>query len=255
MKQLWRSGGTALGVWTTLADPVAVGLAARAGYDYTCIDLQHGMVTASTLPVVLRFLAGSGTTPIVRVPSCDAAAVGRALDVGAQGVVVPMVEDAEQAAAAVAALRYPPMPGEPARPGRRSWGPVFADLDPVPGPTDADAEAVCVVMVETPGAFDDVAAIAAVPGVDAVYVGPYDLALSTGHGQVTYRDDPEVEAMIQHVVDTALKAGKVAAVHCTDLAMVHEWRRRGARMLTTGLDTTIVREAFAAHRRAAAGEG
>lgn len=244
MKQLWQAGGVAHGVWTTLADPVAVALAARAGFDYTCIDLQHGLATLRELPTMLRYLAGTGTTPVVRVPACDTAAITRVLDLGATGVVVPMVDTPEQAAAAVEALRYPASPGSHAVGGRRSWGPVFADLDGAPAPDAANDAAICIVMVETPQGFAHVDEIAAVPGVDVLYVGPYDLALSSGHGQVTYRDDPEVEAMIQHVVDTALAHGLVPAVHCTDLRMVHDWRDRGARMLTTCLDTTVVARAF-----------
>lgn len=251
MKSLWEAGGTAHGVWTTLADPVTIGLAARAGFDYTCIDMQHGLVTASELPVVLRFLAGSGTTPIVRVPSDETAVISRALDLGARGVVLPMVDSAEQAALAAEAVRYPGLPGGAGVAGRRSWGPIFADLDGVTPPDRANDDALCIAMIETPQGFADVERIAAVDGVDVLYVGPYDLALSTGHGQVTYRDDAEVAAMIQHVVDTALAHGKIPAVHCTDLQMVRDWRARGARMLTTGLDTTIVREAMAAHYRAA----
>lgn len=254
LKELWAQGGTAHGVWTTIADPLAVTLAARAGFDYTCIDLQHGMAGFAELPTLLRYLRGTGTAPIVRIPACDTAAITRALDLGAEGVVVPMVEDAAQARAAVAAARYPALPGEPESHGRRSWGPIFADLGEALSPTEANRRSVVVVMIETPGAYENLDEIAAVPGVDVLYVGPYDFALSSGFGQVTYRDDPEVERRIQRVVDTALAAGKVPAVHCTDVRMVHDWRARGARMLTTGLDTTVIAEAFAARYAVATAE-
>lgn len=248
MRDIRAGVSVAHGVWTTIADPVVVGLAARAGFDYTCIDMQHGLATDSDLPTLLRYLRGTPTTTVVRVPAADFPAIGRALDLGADGVVVPMVENAEQAALAVAAARYPTS----TPPGRRSWGPIFADLDGVTPPHVADP--LVIVMIETPGAFEAVEEIASVPGVDALYVGPYDLALSSGFGQQIYRDDPEIERRIQHVVDTAIRHDLIPAVHCTDLQMVHDWRERGARMLTTGLDTTLVSQAFATRYAEASGD-
>src|SRR5674476_322343 len=107
MKDLWKSGGVAYGVWTTLADPVSIGIAGRAGFEYTCVDLQHGLATFSEVPTILRYLRDSGTTPIVRVAANDEALINRALDLGARGVVVPLVNTTEEAEAAVRACRYP----------------------------------------------------------------------------------------------------------------------------------------------------
>ncbi|MDR2566193.1 MAG: hypothetical protein LBC97_09105 [Bifidobacteriaceae bacterium] len=255
MRDVWNSGGVAYGAWTTIADPVAVTLVARGGFDYTCVDLQHGMATFGELPTILRYLMGTGTTRLVRVPSSAAAPITRALDLGAQGVVVPMVEDAEEAARAVAAARYPALPGAPETHGRRSWGPIFWDLGEAPGPAEANEEVIVVVMIETPGAFAQIERIAAVPGVDVLYVGPYDFALSSGYGQATYRDNAEVEQRMRRVVDVALEHGKIPAVHCTDLQMVRDWRERGARMLTACLDTTVIAEAFAARLAGATDTG
>lgn len=248
MREVWNRGEVAYGLWTTIADPFLVGLAGRAGFEYTCIDLQHGVATWSELPVLLRFLETSGTTPIVRVQACETSAITRALDLGARGVVVPMVENAEQARTAVAAARYAAMPGRPDSHGQRSYGPIFAALDGAPSPDRVNEEAIVIVMIETPGAYAAIEEIAAVPGVDVLYVGPYDLALSSGFGQAIYRDDPAIETMIQRVVDVAVANGKIPAVHCTDVQMIHDWRERGARMLTSGLDASLVAEAFAARR-------
>lgn len=256
MKNLWKSGGTAYGVWATLADPVSIGLAARAGFEYTCIDLQHGLTTFEHLPAILRFLGQSSTTPIVRVPANDEASIHRALDLGAHGVVVPMVNTPQEAADAVSACRYPALPGEDSSAsgsGSRSWGPIFADLDG-PRDTDADNAAVsCILQIETRQAIDNLAEIAAVPGIDALYVGPNDLALSCGYGRETYRDNPAIDGMIRSVIAACDANGIVAGVHCSDLDMVHHWRANGSRMLTTGIDTTIVRLALRQQYLAAAG--
>ncbi len=111
MKDLWKSGGVAYGVWTTLADPVSIGIAGRAGFEYTCVDLQHGLATFSEVPTILRYLRDSDTTPIVRVAANEEALINRALDLGARGVVVPLVNTTEEAEAAVRACRYPALPG------------------------------------------------------------------------------------------------------------------------------------------------
>lgn len=254
MKKLWSSGGVAHGVWTTLADPVSIGLAARAGFEYTCIDLQHGLATFSELSVILRYVQASGTTAIVRVPANDDAAIHRALDLGAGGVVVPMVNTASEAASAVFACRYPALPGtddSTTGPGGRSWGPIFADLDGPRDTGDDNRAVICVVQIETRQAIENLAAIAAVPGIDALYVGPNDLALSCGFGRATYRDNAEIDAMIHSVIEACDANGIVAGVHCSDLDMLRDWKAGGARMLTTGIDTTIYRSALRQHYVAA----
>jgi len=174
MKDLWKSGGVAYGVWTTLADPVTTGMAARAGFDYTCIDLQHGLATFSELPTILRYVRGTATTPIVRVPSNDNSAIHRALDLGARGVIVPLVNTAQEAAAAASACRYPALAAtedttsDAVGGGSRSWGPFLADLDGATGPDEENEATICIVMIETPEAIENLEAIASVPGIDAL---------------------------------------------------------------------------------------
>lgn len=259
MKHLWINGEVAYGIWTTLADPVTIGLAGRAGFEYTCIDLQHGLATFAELPTILRFLEAAPTTPIVRVPANETPAITRALDLGARGVVVPMINTAADAARAVAAARYPALPTgqEPADPatqiGERSWGPIFADLDGVAVTDDDNAAISVIIMIETAQALENVAEIAAVPGVSALYVGPNDLALSLGYGRATYRSEPAMEEAISRVVTAAQQAGIVAGVHCSDPQMVHYWRDRGAQMLTTALDTTLAKQAFGQRYQVASG--
>ena len=246
MKNLWNEGTATVGLWCSLADPAVLELAARAGYDYVTVDLQHGFNTWTSLVGTLRALRQTPTTVLVRVPSTDPAGIMRALDLGADGIVVPMVEDAETARSIVEACRYPAVPDtgghlDRSATGGRSYGPIWADHD---GPTDlaaANREVICIVQIETARGFENAHEIASTPGIDVVYVGPYDLAYSTGHGGATYRNDPKVAAMIQRVMDVAAETGVVAGMHCDGPEMVAHWRARGARMLTSALDTKIGR--------------
>jgi 4-hydroxy-2-oxoheptanedioate aldolase len=243
LRRCWRADRPALGVWSSLADPAVAELLAATDVDYVCVDLQHGLAGASDLPGLGQAMRAAGRAPLVRVPWNEPVQLMRALDSGAAGVVVPMVDTAADAARAVDACRFPPA-------GSRSWGPMWGDARPdgaLP-PAEQDAAALCVVMVETRSGVDALAEIVAVPGVDAVYVGPNDLALGCGHGRATYRDSPEVDALIQHVVDTCRDAGMVAGLHCSDTEMAVHWAARGVRMLTVATDTTVLRDGVAAAR-------
>ncbi len=247
-RDLWAQDRAVTGLWCAFGDPVLLELAGRAGYDYVTVDLQHGFNTWDSLPHTLRVLRATDATVLVRVQACDSAQITRALDLGADGVVVPMVEDAASARRAVAACRYPTTrPGAVA--GTRSYGPVWADHD---GPGDRDLAsdgAVCVLQIETAAGVENLEDIVSTPGVDVAYVGPYDLALSYGRGGETYRDSPFMAERIEHVLKVADQAGIVAGMHCDGPEMVAHWRARGARMLTAALDTTVVRTAYQALAR------
>jgi 4-hydroxy-2-oxoheptanedioate aldolase len=251
LARTWAEGGAATGLWCALGDTAVLELAARAGFDYVTVDLQHGLNTWHSLPLTLRVLRATGTTVLVRVQTADPVQVTRALDLGADGVVVPMVEDAATVAAVVAACRYPSTrPGAPF--GDRSYGPVWADHDGVGDPEESSERAVCVVQLETAKAVANLEEIVAVPGLHAAYVGPYDLALSHGRGGETYRDSPVMAELAERVVTAADRAGIVGGMHCDGPEMVAHWRRRGARMLTASLDTAVVRTAYQTLAREAA---
>lgn len=235
----WAAGEAARGVWSTLPDAVVAELLGRAGYDYVCVDLQHGMTGPGSVLPVLQALRHTPATALVRVPGPDPDLMMRALDLGAGGVIVPMVDTPEQAAAAVEACTYPPG-------GVRSWGPMWGDVDGgAPLPPDADADRLVVVMVETARGLANAAQIAAVPGVDAVYVGPNDLALSLGHGRATYATSRDVHAALDTVLAATAAAGVAMGLHCATPEMAAYWGARGVRLLTVATDTTLLRTASA----------
>lgn len=240
LRSLWSRDTPAFGLWSSLTDPAVAELLAQQAFDYTCVDLQHGMATYTDLPFLLQAMRAGGAAPLVRVPWNEPAALMRVLDSGACGVVVPMVDDAAAAARAAAACRYPPV-------GARSWGPMWGAVRPdgAPAPHEQDEAVLCFVMVETRAGLDDLERIVAVDGVDGVYIGPNDLALSCGHGRATYRDAPEVDAMLQRVVDACRAAGVVAGLHCSDVDMARHWAGRGARLLTVAQDSLLLAGAAA----------
>lgn len=156
------------GLWSMLGEPHTLRMMAGSGFDWVCLDAQHGRWDDAGMLRGLELVAG--TLPVlVRTRSGDAGLIGRALDAGAAGVIVPMIDDAEQAAGAVRAARYPPV-------GHRSWGPINAAYSD----DGAVSEPLLAVMIETPTALRTVDVIASVPGVDMLFIGPFDLARGLG---------------------------------------------------------------------------
>ena len=164
-----------LGAWATLGEPRLTIDLARSGVGWVGLDAQHGHFDDRSLRDALGPRATDSAPMLVRVAANDAALIGRALDAGADGVVVPLVNGVADARAAVAASHYPPR-------GARSWGPLPGSRAVHhPGSDDAPhAVPLCAVMIETAAALDAVEAIAAVPGVDMIFVGPFDLSLALG---------------------------------------------------------------------------
>lgn len=160
------------GIWCTVSSPVLLGLLARSAFDWVALDAQHGEFDRRALVEAGRTLTGGGHHFAVRVGRADAGDIGFALDIGASTVIVPLVDTEEVARLSVAAAHYPPA-------GSRSWGP----LTPLWGrhaPTAEEASPQVAVMIESALGLSNVEAIAAVPGVDLLFVGPFDLALSLG---------------------------------------------------------------------------
>jgi len=178
-----RRRETVVGYWIQLDSPASTERLARLGYDYVSLDAQHGLFGYSGMLAALTAIdAGGGSAGLVRVEANDATPIGRALDAGAAGVIVPLVNTAEDAVRAVAASRYPPV-------GVRSYGPTRAGMRIGPGPAEANSSVVVLAMIETPDGLANVEAIAATPGLDGLYIGPSDLTIAVGGAGPT---DPAV---------------------------------------------------------------
>lgn len=229
LTSLWRDGGTALGAWLSLRDPLLAEVAATSGYDYVCIDMQHGLSDLDLTMVMLHAMARTPTVPIVRVPWNEQGIIGRVLDAGALGVIIPMVNSPEEARRAVSACRYAPN-------GTRSFGPLGAVTRHGGGyVAEADDVVACIPMIETRQAVEAVDDILAVPGIDAVYVGPADLSLT--YGLVPALDNPgePFDGALATVVDACQRHGVVPGIHAS-VALAAKRHRVGFRMLTVGFD-------------------
>lgn len=234
------AGEDTVGLWLTLGSPAAAELAGGCGFDWCLIDAEHGPNGLSDIQTQLQVLAGTPAEAIVRVPVNVPWVIKQVLDTGAQSVMVPMVGTGDEARTAAAAVRYPPagvrgIGGVVARSGR--WGAI-------PDYTrTADAQILLIVQAESASAVEEIDAIAATDGVDAVFVGPADLAADMGFpGQ---GDHPRVLAAIERLIARTRAAGKVAGILTFDPAAWPRYRDMGARMIAVGAESFEMRRALA----------
>jgi 4-hydroxy-2-oxoheptanedioate aldolase len=237
--------GVALGAWMFLREPLLSEAASKAGYDYVCVDLQHGLAGFDDLSTHLQAIALGSAAPIVRVPWNEPWMIGRALDAGALGVIVPMVNTAAEAAKAVAACRYAPQ-------GERSIGPIGAMTRHQSYFRQANADVMCIVMIETVQAVANIDEILAVPGIDAVYIGPADLSLTLGLAPMSDQTDERFHDALGTVVAACERHGVIPGVHATP-ALAAARRDAGFRMITVGFDQGPAVAAFASDLERAKG--
>jgi len=202
LKQRIRQGLPSMGVWLQSGSPVAAEIASLAGFDFLMLDLEHGMGGISEVTHLMRAAQAGEATIMVRTPWKDPVLLNRLLDAGAEGVLVPQLETGEEAQAIADACRYPPE-------GRRgnAWGVARAASYGFAADRFAEANANLVVMVqiESRRAVENAAAIAAVEGIDACFIGPYDLSGSIGRpGEI---DHQETLALIRETEEKARAAG------------------------------------------------
>jgi 2-keto-3-deoxy-L-rhamnonate aldolase RhmA len=215
---------------------------ARAGYDYVGFDAQHGYLDDAGIARILRRIEHVPVGAVVRLPDADAAPIGRVADAGADAVLIAMVESAEQAAAAVAATRYPPL-------GVRSFGPLRASL----GHRIADLQSRVRVfaMIETAAALSGLSRICAVDGLAGLYVGPADLAISMGVEAVGATKNSVVLDAIVRIHRAATDAGLVTGIHAGDGTTGRAMARLGFQMITLAAESQALRRGAAEHLREA----
>lgn len=211
LKKVWAEGRPAVNGWLSIGNPFTAEIMASQGYDSVTIDMQHGALDYSAALVMLQAMRASGAVPMVRVPWLEPGAIMKALDAGAYGIICPMVNTAEQAAAFVSCVRYPPL-------GQRSFGPTRAVYAAgADYAAEANGEILALAMVETAEALGNLEAIAATPGLDGIYVGPADLTLSLTGGRLATgfdREEPEMIAVLQRIAAACRAAGLRAGLHC-----------------------------------------
>lgn len=239
-----RAGETVYSGWCGLASPIVCELVAREGFVAVTLDGQHGLWdTASTVAAVAAIRQG-GAAPIVRVPVGDFGYVSRALDFGAEGIIMPMINTAADAKAFAEYAKFPPI-------GERSWGPHRATtLAGIANQTDylhgANDAIVTLAMIETRTALGNVDAIAGTPGIDALFLGPSDFSIAVSGGK---RVDPlatEVDRALDLIVAAAKKAGKIAGAYCHSADRAVALAKRGVKFLAVGSDMGFLRAGAAA---------
>lgn len=235
-----------VGLWSASGSGVAAEIIAGAGADVVLIDGEHGPVDLPQILQLLQVLAAYPAVPLVRVPWNDPVRIKQILDLGAQSILVPMVSTADEARAAVAAARYPGAAGQ--REGSRGIGSALARSarwGRVPGyVAGADEHVSVTVQIETATGARNAAEIAAVDGVDAVFVGPADLAGSLGFPGAP--QTPEVVAAVDAVIDAAVAQGVPVGVNAFDPADARRVLARGAAFVVVSADVTLLARGAAA---------
>ena len=225
VKQLWREGKPAIGGFLSIPSGFSAEVMAHTGLDWLCIDMQHGCIDYSDAVPMLTAISTTATTPFVRVPWNEPSMIMKVLDAGAYGVIVPMVSNRTETERAVAACRYPPA-------GIRSNGPnralYYGGAD---YQKNADREMLCIAMIETAEGIEKMDEIISTPGLDAVYIGPTDLALSLGLPPVMDNDDPKHVATVNRILEVCRRHNVVAAMHTTSAKYTQHYIDQGFRMV------------------------
>ncbi len=218
LRERWGAGEATFGAWCTIPSTWTAELAARSGHDWVVVDTQHGLIGYDVMLPMLQAITAAGVPSLVRVPWNE------------PGTIM-MVNSVAEAENVVGACRYPPA-------GFRSMGPIRARL------VDSDwRQPLCVVMVETVQAVSLVDDILSVPGVDAVFVGPNDLAVSAGLESSYEGRDPRHREMIEKIAQSAQQHGVTAGIMCGTPEVAKQWRNAGYQMLALEADTRLLMSA------------
>ena len=238
-----------LGTWIQIGHPAVAEVLASAGYDWLCADCEHTDIGPAEFAALARACHGRGPVPLARVRENDTLAIRQMLDLGALGVIVPLVNTAAEAAAAVRAAKYPPAGVRGFAFHRaNTWGVEFTDYA-----AQANAEIAVVVMIESRQAVENIDGILAVDGVDGVFIGPYDMSGSYGLPGKT--SDPVIRKACSRVVEACREARKSAGLHVVlpTPDSIEEALSEGFTFIAVGVDTVFLqraaREALEAARR------
>lgn len=244
LRDIWRRGDPTLGGWLAIPSSVTAEATARAGFDFVCIDTQHGAIEYSDAVGMIQAILLGGSRPIVRVPWNEPGIIGKMLDAGAQGIIVPMVNSVSEATAAVQACRYWPE-------GSRSYGPGLAAPRVEGSYPEWAADHVAVIpMIETTQAVEAIDDILGVGGIDAIYVGPADLSITLGLKPGNNDESESFTMALEAIVAGCKKAGVVAGIHATG-PLTPKRLETGFQMVTVTSDLVAMRLGFVAEIEAA----
>jgi len=237
VKAKWKAGEVTYGGWCSIPSSFSAEVMAHQGFDWVCIDMQHGLIDYQVAVTMLQAISTTPTIPFVRVPWNEMGIIGKVLDAGAYGIIIPMVNSVEEAKAAVAACRYFPD-------GARSFGPIraayYAGADYYP---NANQEIAVIPMLETGRALASIDDILSVPGIDAVYVGPADMSITLGQPPAMGNEGAFEEARIA-IAEACKRHGVTPGIHAT-AALAPKHAAAGYKMITISGDAGAIAAAAA----------
>lgn len=245
LREHWEAGATTIGSWLTMPSVVSAEVVGAAGFHYACIDMQHGAIDYQIAVSMTQAIVLGGGHPIARVPWNEPGIIGKVLDAGIEGVIVPMVNTAVEAKSVVRSARYAPL-------GARSYGPVLTGLRR-PNYFAWAATGIAVIpMIETVEALNNLDEILQVPGIDAVYVGPADLSISLGLQPANNDGQALFDDALAAIVSACTKHGIVPGIHTTT-QFVAKRLEQGFRMVTVSNDMVALRTQLASELAIAKG--
>jgi len=233
VRRTWRDGRVTYGAWLSIPNAFSAEIIARQGFDWVCIDMQHGWADYPSAMMMIAAIWTTDAAPFVRVPWNDQGIIGRALDAGAMGIIIPMVNSRAEAVTAVAACKYHPY-------GHRSYGPIRASALAGEDYFDcANHETLCIPMIETKMALENLDEILTVPGVDAVYVGPADLSVTLGLPPAMDHEDLTFLNAIRRIADSCHEHGVTPGIHAS-ASLASRRKEIGYRMITVSSDLSVL---------------
>ncbi|WP_375590371.1 HpcH/HpaI aldolase/citrate lyase family protein [Hoeflea alexandrii] len=242
LKHRLQAGETLIGCWLGMAEPYLAEISATAGFDWLLIDGEHAPNDIRSMAAQLAVLDASGASTVIRLPDDDPARIKQALDIGAQTLLIPMVESAGQAERIYRATRYPPL-------GFRGVGSALArasKFTAIPDYLTTADDQICVLaQVESRAGLQALNGILAIDGIDGVFIGPSDLAADMGH--IGRPAEPAVKEAVLDALKRIRAAGRIAGVLSMDPAYITDCRDAGANFLGVGIDVTLFAGAMRAH--------
>lgn len=240
VKELLLAGKPTFGTWLSLGDLYATRILARSGFDWLTLDLEHSAIDWSQAAMIFACIADAGGVPLARVPKGNHDYIKRVLDAGAWGIVVPMVDTVEQALIAIRAAKYPPE-------GNRSLGGGMAFLNFNTTAAEyfkhANEEILVILQTESPTGVQNAEAIYALPGVDAIFVGPVDLRANMRSPDGTEATNEEFEAMLDRVVAAGKKTGTPTGMHTMDPQAALKRAEQGMQFIAIGSELRFMTQA------------
>lgn len=238
-KQAINQGKTQYGCWLTLANAYAAEVAATADFDWLLIDAEHAPNDVRSILAQLQAIAPYPTHPIIRPVNGDPALIKQLLDIGAQSLLIPMIETAEQAQLMVKSIHYPPK-------GIRGVGAAIARAskwNKIPDYHEQIKDQLCLLLqVESKTGLDNLDEILAIDDIDGIFIGPADLAASLGH--IGESDHPQVQDEITKAIKKIIAAGKAAGILTTEPALAKAYQQQGATFIAVGVDVLIFSNAM-----------